>query len=665
MRNLRWKVFFFLNPSLKGTKKESFGFKSTSNPPFMKEIKPFEDEMFELVHNIKFKPFKNEFQDQLKSDKNIIESTDKVIVKADKTANLYKMDIQTYNNHMVNVISKDYKKCDKEKLVSANKEAANIAKSFSLEDRIDSLTENGSFITVKDHKESFPSKPDFRLINPSKNHVGSISKHKLDKINSSLRRITSYNQWQSTKDVLDWFSQTQVSEKTTFLKFDIVNFYPSISKELLLEALSWAKNLTTITDEDTKIILHCRKTFLFYQEEAWVKKTNSDFDVAMGSLDSAEICELTGLYIQHKMETFIPKENQGLYRDDGLATTNLPGPGLDRLRKDICKMFQSLGLKVTIEAGMQTTDFLDVRLSLKDKSYRPFRKDAQIPTYIHKLSNHPPHIKKELPNMIGNRISQLSSSKAIFESEAAIYNTALKNAGYDTKIEYTETQKKQTNRKRKRNIIWFNPPWSDTVSTNVAAKFLFLIDKHFKDSPLKKILNRNTVKVSYSCMPNMDATISAHNKKVSSPPTTSNPGCNCRGGPANCMLGGQCQTTSLVYRCTVSAPGRDSKHYIGLTANTFKERYGSHKSSFTHEKNAHKTTLSTYIWKVRSEGATPSLSWSIVKQAPAYTKETGTCQLCLHEKTSILLADQQHSLNKRNEIISKCRHRDKWLLSKW
>ena len=131
------------------------------------------------------------------------------------------------------------------------------------------------------------------------------------------------------------------------------------------------------------------------------------------------------------------------------------------------------------------------------------------------------------------------------------------------------------------------------------------------------------------------------------------------------MLGGQCQTTNLVYKCTVSAPGRDNKHYIGLTSNTFKERYGSHKSSLTHEKNAHKTTLSAYIWKVRSEGATPSLSWSIVKRAPAYSKETGTCQLCLHEKTTILLAEQQNSLNKRNEIISKCRHRDKWLLNKW
>ena len=58
-----------------------------------------------------------------------------------------------------------------------------------------------------------------------------------------------------------------------------------------------------------------------------------------------------------------------------------------------------------------------------------------------------------------------------------------------TKIGYTEAQKKQTNKKRKRNILWFNPSWSNTVSTNVASKFLHLINKHFKGSLLKKILN--------------------------------------------------------------------------------------------------------------------------------------------------------------------------------
>ena len=668
MRNLRWKVFFFLNPTQKGVKKESFGFKSSNNPPFMKEIKPFEDDMFDLVHNIKFKPFTNEFQEKLKSDKAKIEKSNELIIKADKTNNLYKMDAQEYEKHMVNVITKDYKKCDRENFANVNKEAAKIARSFHLEDRIDSLTENSSFLTLKDHKESFPGKLDFRLINPSKNHVAKISKHKLDEINSSLRKVTGYNQWQSTKDMLGWFSKTEVTPgKTSFLKFDIVSFYPSISEKLLSDALKWAKNLTKITDTDIEVILHCRKTFLFYQDEIWVKKSNSEFDVAMGSFDSAEVCELTGLFVLHKLETLVPKENLGLYRDDGLATTNLPGPALDRLRKDICKIFQDLGLKVTIEAGMKNTDFLDVQLNLEDLSYRPFRKDAKVPLYIHKQSNHPPHIKKELPKMIGKRVSQLSSSKAIFENEATIYNAALKNAGYDEELEYVETCPQKRN-KRRRNILWFNPPWNDVVSTNVAGKFLHLIDKHFSSgSPLKKILNRNTVKVSYCCMPNMDAILSAHNKKISCPtPSTTTPGsCNCRGGPVKCMLGGQCQTTSLVYKCTVAAPGLESKHYVGLTANTFKERYGSHKSSFTHQKNAHKTTLSTYVWKLRTEGATPSLSWSIVRRAPSYSKETGICQLCLHEKTTILLADQQHSLNKRNEIIAKCRHRDKWLLNKW
>ena len=54
----------------------------------MKEIKPFEDDMFDLVHNIKFKPFTNEFQEKLKSDKAKIEKSNELIIKADKTNNL-------------------------------------------------------------------------------------------------------------------------------------------------------------------------------------------------------------------------------------------------------------------------------------------------------------------------------------------------------------------------------------------------------------------------------------------------------------------------------------------------------------------------------------------------------------------------------------------------
>ena len=54
---------------------------------------------------------------------------------------------------------------------------------------------------------------------------------------------------------------------------------------------------------------------------------------------------------------------------------------------------------------------------------------------------------------------------------------------------------------RKRNIIWFNPPFSKNVSTNIGKNFLNLINKHFPiNNEYRKIFNHNTLKISYSCI---------------------------------------------------------------------------------------------------------------------------------------------------------------------
>jgi len=92
--------------------------------------------------------------------------------------------------------------------------------------------------------------------------------------------------------------------------------------------------------------------------------------------------------------------------------------------------------------------------------------------YIDINSNHPPNIKKELPRMICSRLSNLSSSREMFEIESPPYEEALKNAGYKEKLVYTEEKEKESKRKRHRKVIWFNPPYSANVQTNVAAKFL-------------------------------------------------------------------------------------------------------------------------------------------------------------------------------------------------
>ena len=124
-----------------------------------------------------------------------------------------------------------YKSC--RKAVELNKAAYTIAHKLGLDDRMERLQNSEAYITAKDHKENFNSNPSFRLINPSKTDIGKVSKVILDKINKELLAKTKVNQWKSTKAAIDWFKGINNKKKCKFLKFDIVNFYPSINEEIL------------------------------------------------------------------------------------------------------------------------------------------------------------------------------------------------------------------------------------------------------------------------------------------------------------------------------------------------------------------------------------------------------------------------------------------------
>ena len=286
----------------------------------------------------------------------------------------------------------------------------------------------------------------------------------------------------------------------------------------------------------------------------------------MGNFDGAEICELVGLYALNKLCERFGNNNMRLYRDDGLALIVSNSQRLaDRARKDLCSAFQEFGLKITAEVNYKTVNFLDVTLNLTDESYKPYRKPNNEPLYIDKESNHPPLITKHLPAAINRRIASLSSDKQMFYSVAPTYDKALKQSNYNTKLQYptaestatTESRSQNENSKRSRNIIWFNPLYSKTVRTNVAGDFLKLIDKHFpKTSPLHKIFNRNTIKVSCSCMYyNVKSVISRRNKRVlretkSARESTKDKQCNCR-NVNECPLNQVCLTKDLVYQAEV------------------------------------------------------------------------------------------------------------------
>ena len=74
------------------------------------------------------------------------------------------------------------------------------------------------------------------------------------------------------------------------------------------------------------------------------------------------------------------------------------------------------------------------------------------------------------------------------------------------------------------------------------------------------------------------------------------------------------------------------------------------------------TELSKVVWNAKGAGETPLIECSIVKRVPPYQCGSKICQLCLAEKMSILQADKKNLLNKRSELVSKCRHINKFLL---
>ena len=78
-----------------------------------------------------------------------------------------------------------------------------------------------------------------------------------------------------------------------------------------------------------------------------MKKECSEFDVAMGSYDGAEVAELVGLYLLYRMEDIQAKEFNGLYRDDNLLVVEGGGQEAERVKKKLFAMYKSEGLKIT------------------------------------------------------------------------------------------------------------------------------------------------------------------------------------------------------------------------------------------------------------------------------------------------------------------------------
>ena len=187
-------------------------------------------------------------------------------------------------------------------------------------------------------------------------------------------------------------------------------------------------------------------------------------------------------------------------------------------------------------------------------------------------------LKRNLPKMIEKILNRLSTDSQIFDNAKHSYQTALRQSDFKHEIKYENKSKTNSvgNKKRKqtRKIMFFNPPYCQSVKTNIGKEFLHLIDEHFKNVNMKKVFNRNNCKASYSCMKNLKSLISRHSKSVLSRANNKNnqkiSTCNCRDNDS-CPSNGKCLQENVVYKATVTTQN-ESKGYIIFTGGTFKKR---------------------------------------------------------------------------------------------
>ena len=258
VKNMRWKALFFLKDDKKYKslienieffeKEETYDFKSSKKPPPIKLMESFEKDFYDIARNIEFRESKNygKFQTELKEDLAKLKKSKSVIIAADKSSNFYVCDVADYRKLRNNNVQNEYKKSTMGDVEKVNVKSKEIAETLKLESRMQKYAKTECFITLKDHKENFVSRPQCRLINTAKTDLGRVVKIKVERINQEIRYKIGVNQWQSTQMALDWFKKIKDPESYMFLKFDIVSFYPSITRRLLENAIEFARSVASI-----------------------------------------------------------------------------------------------------------------------------------------------------------------------------------------------------------------------------------------------------------------------------------------------------------------------------------------------------------------------------------------------------------------------------------
>ena len=160
-------------------------------------------------------------------------------------------------------------------------------------------------------------------------------------------------------------------------------------------------------------------------------------------------------------------------------------------------------------------------------------------------------------------------------------------------------------------------------------------------------------------MKNMANIITKHNNKLIfqslKHPTQM---CNCRGKPS-CPMNENCLQKCFVYQSQLNS-ANSRKYYLRTSEDKFKARHNNHSMSFRNKGHEKKTELSKYVWEMKDKGEYFTIKWSVAANATPYICASKRCDLYLTENLLIAKAHPRTLLNRISEIVSKCRHNNKF-----
>ena len=174
-------------------------------------------------------------------------------------------------------------------------------------------------------------------------------------------------------------------------------------------------------------------------------------------------------------------------------------------------------------------------------------------------------------------------------------------------------------------------------------------------------------------MENMEKLVKKHNSNLLRKNDTDKRNLNSRTNNT-CIWDGKRFSSNIVYSAEVFIGNKQNgDKYFGICKTEFKTKLGNHQNSFKNSQKEKDTELPKYISNLKDKGIFNYRSnkvrhsqtkWSIDKQTSGYNIVTNFCILCLSDKLVICnFRDKDHLTNKHMDLVSKCRHENKFIWS--